>query len=131
VRYLLDTHVWAWSLVEPKRLSKRALRVLEDASSEGWLSPISVWELSLLIERGRLEADLPAESWVREALRQTPLREASLNHEIALRSRSVQLPHADPADRFLVATAEVWELTLLTADQRLIDAGACRVLDCR
>ncbi len=131
VRYLLDTHVWAWSLVDPERLPARGLRILEDPSSEGWLSPISAWELSLLIERGRLEADAPADEWVREALRRTPLREAPLNHEVALRSRTVRLPHADPADRFLVATAEVWELTLLTADQRLLDARACKVLDCR
>ena len=131
MRYLVDTHVWAWSLVEPERLPKRALAVLEDASSEGWLSPISVWEMLLLIERGRLEADAPADEWVHDALRASPLREAPLTHEIALRSRSVRLPHPDPADRFLVATAEVHELTLLTADERLLRARACKVLDCR
>lgn len=131
MKYLLDTHVWAWSLLEPERLPARALRVLEDGSSEGWLSPVSAWELSLLIERGRLVADVPAGEWVREALRRTPLREAPLNHEIALRSREMRLGHADPADRFLVATAQVWELTLLTADERLLRARACRVLDCR
>lgn len=131
MKYLLDTHVWAWCLVEPERVGRRALRVLEDPSGEGWLSPISVWELSLLIERGRLEADSPPAEWLRDALRATPYREAPLNHEIALRSRSVELPHADPADRFLVATADVFELTLLTADERLIAARACKVLDCR
>jgi PIN domain nuclease of toxin-antitoxin system len=131
VRYLLDTHVWAWSLLEPERLPKRALRALEDASNEGWLSPVSAWEMLLLIERGRVEADLPADEWVRQALAKTPLREAPLNHEVALRSRLVRLPHEDPADRFLVATAEVWELTLLTADQRLLDARACKLLSCR
>jgi len=65
LRYLVDTHVWAWSLVEPERLPKRALAVLEDASSEGWLSPISVWEMLLLIERGRLEADALRRLWER------------------------------------------------------------------
>jgi PIN domain nuclease of toxin-antitoxin system len=131
MRYLLDTHVWVWSLLEPERLPKRALKVLGDASSEGWLSPVSVWELSLLIERGRLEVDGEPGAWVREALRATPLREAPLNHEIALCSGSVRVPHGDPADRFLVATADVYELTLVTADERLLSARACKVLDCR
>jgi PIN domain nuclease of toxin-antitoxin system len=50
--------------------------------------------------------------WVREAIARSPLHEAALNHEVALRSREVSLPHEDPADRFLVATALVYELTL-------------------
>jgi PIN domain nuclease of toxin-antitoxin system len=131
MRYLLDTHVWVWSLLDPERLPERARRVLEDPAGEGWLSPISAWELSMLIERGRLAAKQPADAWVRAALRATPLREAPLNHEIALRSRALPFAHADPADRFLVATADVYELTLLTADERLIAANACPVLDCR
>lgn len=95
------------------------------------MSPISAWELALLIVRGRLHVDTTPDAWVREALQATPLREAPVSHEIALRSRSVALPHPDPADRFLVATAKVYELTLLTADARLLSADACATLDCR
>ena len=48
------------------------------------------------------------------------MHEAPLNHAVALRSRSVQLDHTDPADRFLAATADVYGLTLATADTRLL-----------
>ena len=128
MRLLLDTHVWAWSLVEPERLGAEARAALADPDNELWLSPISAWELALLIVRGRLQVDRPAVDWVEEALSRIPLREAALNHAVALRSRRISLPHQDPADRFLAATAIVYELTLATADQRLIDGAACPVL---
>jgi PIN domain nuclease of toxin-antitoxin system len=128
VRLLLDTHVWAWSLLEPERLGPQARAVLAEPENELWLSPISAWELALLIERGRLEVDRPAAEWVEEALSRIPLREAVLSHAVALRSRTVSLPHQDPADRLLAATALVYELTLVTADRRLIDGAACAVL---
>ena len=128
VRLLLDTHIWAWSLLEPERLGSSAKAALAESENELWLSPISTWELVLLIERGRMEVDRPAAAWVREALGRIPMREAGLNHEVALRSRMLSLPHDDPADRFLAATAVVYELTLVTADRRLIDSGAFEVL---
>lgn len=58
----------------------------------------------------------------------TPLHEAALVHEVALRSREVALPHDDPADRFLVATALVYELTFVTADEQILDAKPCALL---
>ena len=57
-----------------------------------------------------------------------PAREAALNLEVALQSRLVELPHQDPADRFLVATALVYNLTLATADKRIVQAGCVPVL---
>ena len=128
MRLLLDTHVWAWSLLEPERPGEEARAALVEPENELWLSPISAWELALLIERGRLQVDRPAVEWVEEALSRIPLHEAPLSHAVALRSHSISLPHQDPADRFLAATAAVYELTLVTADRRLIDAGACPVL---
>ncbi|HUP50882.1 MAG TPA: type II toxin-antitoxin system VapC family toxin [Longimicrobiales bacterium] len=128
MRLLLDTHVWAWSLLEPERLGAQARAALAEPENDLWLSPVSAWELALLIERGRLRVDRPAVQWVEEALSRIPLREATLNHAVALRSRTISLPHQDPADRFLAATAIVYELTLVTADRRLIDRAACAVL---
>jgi PIN domain nuclease of toxin-antitoxin system len=128
VKLLLDTHVWLWSLVSPGRLGKRVRTQLERKSNEVWLSPISVWELLVLAERGRVKLDADPRTWVTEALERSPLEEAALNHEVALRSREVSLPHPDPADRFLVATALTYELTLVTADDALIQAKACPIL---
>ena len=67
-------------------------------------------------------------TWVRSMLRSTPLRAAPLNHEVAIQSRSLNLPHQDPADRFLAATAIVYDLTLVTADERLLGSEQFSVL---
>ena len=120
MRLLLDTHIWLWSLSDPHLLSQRVARELSDARNEIWLSPVSVWEILILARKGRVVLEDKPESWVREALGKAPLREASLNHEVAFRSMSLHLPHWDPADRFIAATAAVYDLTLVTADERLL-----------
>ena len=124
MRLLLDTHIWLWSALAPDRLSKRVTGLLNDPRHELWLSSISVWETLVLARKGRLELEPSPDRWVRRALSELPVHEAPINHEIALRSESVRLGHTDPADRFLVATALVHDLTLVTADRRLLKSRA-------
>ena len=62
------------------------------------------------------------------ALKQAPVREAPITREVALETRRIQLPHRDPADRFLAATARVFELTLVTSDARLLQTKGLAVL---
>lgn len=127
MRILLDTHIWLWSLLEPAYLTKQARAELEDQSNELWLSPISTWEVLILAEKGRIVLNMEPKSWIEAAFLQIPLREAPLTHEVAIQSRHIDLPHQDPADRFLAATAVVYDLTLLTADERLINAAQCSI----
>ena len=128
MRLLLDTHIWLWSLLDPSRLSRRVRTAVRRTANELWLSPISVWELLVLAERGRMRLDAEPRRWLAEALSKTPAQEATLNFEVAVRSREILLPHPDPADRFLVATALVYDLTLVTADEILLQAKVCAVL---
>lgn len=128
VRLLLDTHIWIWSVAEPERLSRKVSSTLQSARSELWLSPISVWELLLLTQKGRVKLDRPPERWIEEAFAFSPLRDAPLNREVAIESRRLQLPHEDPADRFIAATARVYDLTLVTADERLFRIDRLAVL---
>jgi PIN domain nuclease of toxin-antitoxin system len=125
---LLDTHIWLWSLLEPERLSRPVAAALADTAARRWLSPLSVWEALLLVERGRLEVDAPADEWVREALTQVPFDEAPVTSEVAFISRTLPTPHRDPVDRFLLATAKVFDLTLVTADRHLFGIAGVRVL---
>ena len=120
VRLLLDTHIWLWALLEPERLAASVRAALESPKNELWLSPISVWEATVLAERGRIAINAAPAEWVREMVRAIPRREAPLTHDIAVASREVALSHQDPADRFLAATARVLGLTLVTADERLL-----------
>lgn len=122
MRLLLDTHIWLWSLLEPHRLGRRVQRKLTDPDSELWLSPISVWELSMLLRRGRVRLEGGFHEWLATAFDLAPLREAPLTHEVAMATYDIELPHRDPADAFLAATATVFDLTLVTGDERLIQA---------
>ncbi len=120
VKLLLDTHVWIWSLLDPSHLGAHAAAALADAATEKWLSPISVWETLLLVERGRLALSTDGATWVRKHLFGTPVRQAPFDHEVVIVSRNLELPHHDPADRFIAATARVHDMTLVTADARLL-----------
>ncbi len=122
---LIDTHIWIWSKLEPKRIGKRAAEELSKKGNELWLSPVSVWEALALMQKGRIRVENPL-AWVERAADQ--MREAPLTQEIVRTSFALSLPHADPADRFLAATAKVLKLTLVTADQRLLGLGEIATL---
>jgi len=129
LRLLLDTHIILWSTAEPERLSQKVVDKMADPETELWFSPISVWEILVLAEKGRILLKGDRTKAVRDIFRQAPFKEAPLNREVAIQSRREGLlPHHDPADRFLAATALVYHLTLITADKRIIQAGTVPVL---
>jgi len=126
LRLLLDTHIWLWSLEDPSRLGRRVLHELRNPQNERWLSPISTWEVLILHAKKRIRLPGNVSSWLARAT--APFQEAPLTHEIALSSRTLPLFHGDPADRFLAATAHVLQLTLVTADARLLGLGEISTL---
>ena len=107
MKLLLDTQILLWSQLEPKRLSRRVAGALDNWSNERWISPAR---------------------WFEATLKRVPSREATFTHEAAAALDSFVLPHSDPIDAILVATAKVYGLTLVTADRVLIEAKACPVL---
>jgi len=119
LKLLLDTHIWVWSVLEPKRLSLRVARQLTNPENEIWLSPVSIWELRLLYDKGRVKLRPDAVTWIGDNLARLQIREAPLTFEVALAITSLNLPHNDPADGFIAATAKVFGLTLVTADAQL------------
>lgn len=128
MRILLDTHVIIWSAADPKKIPEEVARELESEKNELWFSPISIWEILLLAEKKRIILKPDPEKGVRNLIKQLPFREAAINQEVAIMSRRINLPHHDPADRFLAATAVVYNLVLATADKRLINSKQYSVL---
>ena len=126
MKLLLDTHIWLWSLGEPGRLSRRIRHELKDGNNDLWLSPVSTWEALLLNAKGRIRLHGNLGDWLERAT--AHFREAPLTHEIVLAAQQLPLPHPDPADRFLAATAQVLGLTLVTADERLLGLGEIKTL---
>jgi PIN domain nuclease of toxin-antitoxin system len=128
LKLLLDTHIWLWLFGEPKRLGRRTFQELKDERNELWLSPFSTWEILTWHYKGRIQLHSDVGEWIAKATAGT--REAPFTHEIALVARRLQL-HQDPADRILAATAQVLDLTLVTADERLLGLGNIRTLSNR
>jgi PIN domain nuclease of toxin-antitoxin system len=131
LKLLLDTHIWVWSSSASERLSARVARQLAKPENEIWLSPVSIWELRLLQDKGRLKLIPDADVWIRENLNRLKIREAPLTFEVALAISSLKLPHNDPADGFIAATAKVFGLTLVTADEQLAKLTDIAVLSNR
>lgn len=128
MKYLLDTHIWLWGSIQPNRLSSRVTKTLDDPQNELWLSPVSIWELTILCRKGRFTVHPDISTWVAKNLSNSRFKEAPLTLEVALAVSSLSFAHADPADQFLAATAKVFDLTLITSDAHLLKVPGIGVL---
>jgi PIN domain nuclease of toxin-antitoxin system len=128
MRLLLDTHIWIWSDVEAHRLSSEVTRELASPENERYLSAVSVWEAILLLEKKRTRLNGDFGDWFKKSKLELGLIEVPLSWEIAHEIRYTILGYRDPGDRFLVATAKVYDLTLVTADERLMQIPGLKVL---
>lgn len=120
--WLLDTHVWVWSQLEPERLGFSTTGILQDSTEVLYVATVSSLEIARLVSWGHLELCVGVAEWLDAALCEISGVTIELTHSIALAAYA--LPgafHRDPADRILVATARTHDLVLITADQRILD----------
>ena len=122
---LLDTCALIWT-IKGAPMRQEAIDAIERASEWGALfaSPISAWEMTMLILKGRIQVEMPAQAFVTKAFANNKLQIAPLEPDIAI--NSCLLPgnlHQDPADRFLAATAIRYGMRLVTRDDKLIEYG--------
>jgi PIN domain nuclease of toxin-antitoxin system len=89
---------------------------------------VSSLEILTLYRKGRIRLSAVPSAWMAETLARTSAHEAPFTREVAMALDTFTLPHSDPIDAILVATAKVYGLTLVTADRVLIEARACPVL---
>ena len=125
MKFLLDTHIWLWTILDPPRLGRNTTQLLCDEANELWLSPVSTWEALLLHDKKRIELTGDLRWWIESATR--GLNEAVLTHEIAIAAHALRL-HKDPADRLIAATAQILDLTLLTSDENLLRLASIKTL---
>jgi len=128
MKLLLDTHIWIWSVLEPSKLTSEVAGELAQPENSLFLSAVSIWELSLLTERKRVALNLDFGQWCKKSVQDMSLQEAPFTWDVAAELPFTRFLHRDPGDRFLVATAKVFDLTLVTADERLIEAPGLKVL---
>jgi len=126
---LLDTHVLVWLLLSPKKLSKAASAAIRRAQAADGLaiSAMSLIELASLLVTRRVDIQGSVERTLESFTRDVEIR--PLTVEIA--AMSVYLPPdfpRDPADRAIVATAQVESLPLVTADARILNYGRIQAI---
>jgi PIN domain nuclease of toxin-antitoxin system len=117
MRYLLDTGVWLWSLIDAERINPKARQLIAEGSEELYLSAASSWEISIKSALGRLRLPLPPARLIPQALAAQGVRPLPITHTHALGVSDLPPYHRDPFDRLLIAQAQAEGMAILTADR--------------
>ena len=120
MRYLLDTHIWLWTLVDPDKIGREVRNILADTESALYLSAASTWEMSIKYRLGKLPLPEVPEAFVLPRLARDGIEPLPIQHIHAVRVASLPYHHTDPFDRLLIATAQTESLTILTSDQQFL-----------
>lgn len=128
---LLDTHILIWWINgDLDRLSPQARKALDSAGpGDLALSSISVWEIAMLVEHGRLALTIDIRQWIARISQVAAIKFIPVDNDIAI--ESVTLPaqfHKDPADLIIVATARHLGIPILTADEKILAYGHVGVI---
>ena len=119
---ILDTHIWIWWVDENPKLSPKNLEIIQAHQATGLgISIISCWEIAKLVEKNRLNFECSLEEWLELALSYSGVQLLELSIPIILQSTKLAGFHADPSDQIIVATAKVYDSSLLTQDRKILD----------
>jgi PIN domain nuclease of toxin-antitoxin system len=128
---VLDTCALIYDALSPKSLSPKAARAITKGDEDGLLacSDISLWEIAMLISKGRLDPGTDALTFLRLLHSARQIRVIPITPEIAATSAVSSLfVHSDPADRIIAATAIVHKAELVTCDGHLSAVKGLRVI---
>lgn len=121
---VLDTSALIWWVSSPEKLSKNAQRIIEEEAKkeEVLVSSISIWEVYLLVKKGRIVFSIDVDIWLERLEDLSSIQFVPVDNKVA--SLSVKLDdfeNPDPADRMIVATAQLLGSRLITSDEKIIN----------
>jgi PIN domain nuclease of toxin-antitoxin system len=119
MKLLLDTHVFLWYITNDRRLSPDAATAVTEASNEVYLSAVSVWEILVKYQLGRLILPSPVDAYLQRRQEQHGIVSLPLERGAALRLLELPSHHQDPFDRMLVCQALHHDLTMVTSDEQI------------
>lgn len=133
---LLDTCAVIWLVnADPTALALSALLDTELAQGRpAFVSPISAWEIGLLVRLGRLRLPARPEMVFEQIQSASGITLAAMTPSLLIASS--WLPdelHRDPADRIIIATAREYGLRVVTRDRKILDyadKGHVMALEC-
>jgi PIN domain nuclease of toxin-antitoxin system len=112
---LIDTHIWIRWLLPNDPLPLSLIDLIETTDSLA-VSSISCWEIVMLERFNRIELPLPVDEWLQEALNGSEVNALPINENIAMLAGQLSYHHKDPADRFIIATAIINKIKLISLD---------------
>jgi PIN domain nuclease of toxin-antitoxin system len=124
VNLLLDTCTLVWLAAEPSQLSLPACTALDDEANRLYLSDVTVWEIVLKHQTGKLPMPEVPRTWLPKQAAFFDLQRQPLDLESIFRSGELPAIHRDPFDRLLCAQALTHGLTVLTPDPPFAQLGA-------
>ena len=125
VMILMDTCAIVWDALEPAKLSQKAITAINNADQQNALiiCDISIWEISMLIKKGRIQVDTTAANFINLFLQSRNVSVKSISPEIAELSVNFGSEITnDPADRIIAATSIIHNSRIVTADQNLLSS---------
>jgi PIN domain nuclease of toxin-antitoxin system len=111
---------------EPQRLSPKVQGLVDAPDNRLYISAISAFEIAVKSRKGKLVLPLPAREWVHEALAAYRIEDLPITSEIAALSQEVDVPHSDPCDRLIAATALTHGIAVATPDPMI---RACKDIE--
>jgi PIN domain nuclease of toxin-antitoxin system len=117
VRILLDTQIFLWMFLHPKKIGPRVWTQLRNAETELYLSAASAWEIAIKIRIGKMKLPSIPALYVPRRARGAGILSLPITEEHALAVADLPMVHSDPFDRILIAQAQLESLTLVTSDR--------------
>jgi PIN domain nuclease of toxin-antitoxin system len=117
MRYLLDTHVLLWWLVDPDKLTSKARDIIEDKANTIFISSVSIWEMTIKKDLGKL--NIPNN--ILAVIRSEGIQFLSLSAEECLGLVDLPKLHNDPFDRMLIIQAKFNDLVMITKDPQILE----------
>lgn len=127
MNFLLDTCCFLWLTLEPEKLSPPAIRIIDDASNELFLSDVSLWEIAMKNTAGKLPLPEPARTWLLAQRKFHRLAGVPIHESAIYLASELPLVYPDPFDRLIAAQAIENDFTILSPDLPLSRLGAKRI----
>ena len=128
---ILDTCALVFDALDPDRLGKKATAAIAQADAAGRLAccDISLWEIAMLVAKGRLDPGTNAQEFIQLILAARNIVVIPITPEIAAKSALAEFcPHGDPADRIIAASTLIHKAKLVTLDRKLATVAGLQII---
>jgi len=116
MNFLLDTHVFLWMAAEPEKLSVKAEECIMNADNALYLSIVSLWEMQIKTQLGKLALDVPLDELWHKQQTQSDILLLLTKEEHVWELGNLPQLHNDPFDRLLIAQSRQEDMSLISAD---------------